>query len=141
MGSVSVDSWASTFSFKDAYKHAMSSFYIADGSKWTACEMANTFIRTNMMYFYEHYKEGSTKAWYYFGIAMHTLQDSTSPVHAGFADYSFYEQLLLHGPFTEGEEDITPEIKAKTVIGMIKVYREAKDGKYIDAFDCRGCGR
>ena len=73
---------------KFSYMHAMTPGF--DWLKNDAMKDANNFVRTNLYSGIWHKKHGNEAlGWYYFGIALHTIQDSTSPKHHGFQTWTY----------------------------------------------------
>jgi hypothetical protein len=69
----------------DSYQHAMAA---PNQSKADARRQANNFVRMNLVLAKFSYcgclSSDRDAALHYFGLALHTIQDSTSPAHAGF---------------------------------------------------------
>ena len=54
------------------------------------------------------------------GFGLHTVMDSTSPVHAGFQEWHWWD-FWKHGPFPTSKEDVnslTPELLQQTIDRM-----------------------
>jgi RHS repeat-associated protein len=89
-----------------SFMHAM-----RDGDKGqtaaNACAQANAFIKKiGQMAIDEKNNGNPDKAAFLFGVALHTIQDSTSPAHAGFKAWSNNESTLsqiLHGLSETGD--------------------------------------
>ena len=72
-----------------AYLHAMRE---PNQDIYTANKMANAFVREKFNTAWQYRNNGNTeKALFEFGLALHTLQDSTSSSHADFQPWSGHE--------------------------------------------------
>ena len=64
----------------------------SDQDIYTANKMANAFVREKFNTAWQYRNNGNTeKALFEFGLALHTLQDSTSSSHADFQPWSGHE--------------------------------------------------
>ncbi len=98
---VDADNGPGSQSAENSFKHAMS-----DGrhsqSKSEAMRLADNFVRLEYHRGQRLLASGNlSSAYYHFGLALHTLQDATSPAHAGFQPWKGLgpggESLLSQG--------------------------------------------
>ena len=74
-----------------AYRHAMRN---KGQTVAEAKAMADKFVRTTYQWAINYYNMGEMKlAFYNLGVALHTLQDGTSPAHIGFQEWSGDESV------------------------------------------------
>ena len=72
-----------------SYRHAMRN---GDQTAEQARAMANEFVRQEFQTAWDFQKNDDwRRAMFHFGIALHALQDSTSPAHAGFQPWTGHE--------------------------------------------------
>jgi RHS repeat-associated protein len=111
----------------DSFVHAMrdSGRQTVEMQKRRAC----LFVKGKMDFFNNYRSDPSPrirqKAWEALGGAMHTVMDSTSPVHEGFQFWSPFD-FLNHGPLPSSEENLlgmTPSIAAETYARMMAVLK------------------
>ena len=74
-----------------SFMHAMRS---PEDSVACGAQKTNNFIRNQLLFARAHLQEGDrVRALWRFGFALHTLQDASSPSHAGFQVWSGHEEL------------------------------------------------
>jgi len=74
-----------------AFMHAMRNRDTNESSA-AACNKANAFMKKIMQQSFEEKKNGNTKSSsFLFGVALHVLQDATSPAHMGFQAWGNHE--------------------------------------------------
>jgi hypothetical protein len=101
-----------------AYMHAMSSSSL---TKAEACRKMNSFVNNEMIAASQLAANGQTlDAWKEIGFGLHAVMDSTSPVHAGFQEWHWWD-FYKHGSLITSQEDLnslTPALLQKTVALM-----------------------
>jgi hypothetical protein len=116
-----------------SFMHAMSSSSL---TKAQACKKLNTFVADNVAIANSLAAEGNSlvSAWD-LGFGLHAIMDSTSPVHAGFQPWRWWD-FWKHGPFPTSQEDVnslTPQLLQQTVEAM----KNAVNGGTLDC-SCYG---
>jgi RHS repeat-associated protein len=115
-----------------AYMHAMSSDTLSpDEARKKMCK----FIKDYFSEAEDAKKNNNGNYWFYLGMALHAVMDSTSPVHEGFQKWhGVYEDGSKHGPWPSSLENLSVAKQPKHSARTIRRMKDAMSGNY------RECG-
>jgi RHS repeat-associated protein len=106
------------------YMHAMSSpVWSPQEAKKMMCKYVRAYLDVSRQMINSPYPADWGKGYFYLGMAMHAVMDSTSPAHRGFqfwggmADSAMHGYGQRHGPLPASEEDFksAPAFRDETV--------------------------
>jgi RHS repeat-associated protein len=127
--------YADSMQFQDpshSYIHAMSSDSLSPTeSKKAMCKFIKDYMGQA-----EYAKENNdAHYWFYLGMALHPVMDSTSPAHEGFQKWhGIMEDGSKHGPWPSSMETISVARRAANTQRTVNAMNNAMSG------NLRGCG-
>ena len=128
-GSQAADDWLTLFMPSFSPEHAMTPI---GGNKKKAKQEMCSHISNHMNQF-RHYLNNDAQglAYFHLGMALHTVMDSTSPLHQGMQRWP--SNITSHGSRGEGLGEINPEIETQT----LNLMGAVSSGDY----SVLGCGK
>jgi hypothetical protein len=127
--------YADSMSFQDplhSYMHAMSSDSLSPAdAKKQMCR----FIKDYMGQAGDAKAKNDAHYWFYLGMALHPVMDSTSPAHTGFQKWhGIMEDGSKHGPWPSSLENISVARRVENTQRTVDAMNKAMSG------DLGGCG-